>query len=53
MEQGMNAVQGSFERTENNPDLNCSSRECEEWDDQWCNWDDFGGDDPGWGDISS
>jgi len=22
------------------------------WDDQWGNWDDLGGDDPGWGDIS-
>gem|GEM_PF-6567311 len=21
------------------------------WDDQWLNWDDLGGDDPGWGDI--
>jgi hypothetical protein len=22
------------------------------WEDQWVHWDDLGGDDPGWGDIS-
>jgi len=55
---GSNAIKGASERTERLPDINATPRECREqqnikgWDDQWGNWDDLGGGDPGWGDIS-
>ncbi len=51
MEKGINALQGAFERAKERPDINLSAQESSDWD-QWNNWDDLGGDDPGWGDIS-
>ena len=57
---GLNAIKGASERTERLLDINATLRKCREqdvqdvkgWDDQWVNWDDLGGGDPGWGDIS-
>jgi hypothetical protein len=45
---GKEAIQGAIERIvavseSENRKLN--------WESQWGNWDDLGGDDPGWGDV--
>ncbi len=59
MPKGASAIAGASVRAISRPDISLSAQECreeglsEEWNDQWCNWDDLGGDDPGWGDISS
>ena len=53
MKPGTNALQGAFDRAEERPPIDYSTQECNNWDDQWGNWDDLGGDDPGWGDVSN
>lgn len=54
---GSSAVAGVLKRLEQSPPNTLPdevSRQRVEagWDGQWLNWDDLGGDDPGWGDIS-
>lgn len=53
---GSNAVEGVTKRLAQSPPNTLPdeiSRQRVEagWDGQWLNWDDLGGDDPGWGDI--
>ena len=53
---GTNAINGVIKRLNNNPSNNLSDKVYREkleagWDGQWLDWDDLGGDDPGWGDI--
>lgn len=53
---GSNAIDGVINRLERNPPNHLSDEDYRGvvkagWDDQWLNWDDLGGDDPGWGDI--
>lgn len=55
---GVNAVKGAISRFQNLPSNRepaALSVEGDSWSgewDQWYNWDDLGGDDPGWGDIA-
>jgi len=50
MEEGINALQGAFERAKERPDINLSDQECQNWN-SWPDWDD-GPDFPNWEDLS-
>lgn len=45
------ALAGAFQRLEARPSVDVGLDDTS-WDDQWPNWDDLGGDDKGWGDVS-
>lgn len=58
MLKGIQALGGTLQRINNLPANVLSDEACRAcadtnkgWSDQWCNWDDLGGDDPGWGDA--
>jgi hypothetical protein len=57
MLKGTQAVEGALQRAEGLLPNNLSNDAYQAsgmdkgWDDQWGNWDDLGGDDPGWGDV--
>jgi len=50
------AIEGVIKRLDRNPPNNLPDEVYRGvvqagWDGQWGNWDDLGGDDPGWGDV--
>lgn len=56
--EGKRAIEGTIERLSRNPPNDLSNEVYRmtmkaEWEDQWLDWDDLGGDDPGWGDIGA
>jgi hypothetical protein len=58
MPKGAQAIEGALRRTKDLPanDLSNEAYQASQtkgWDDQWYNWDDLGGSDPGWGDVGS